>query len=170
MSNTNVSFVTSGNKTFATMNIAVKFSPEEGILGYYSKNDDGAFEPCDDPFKAQKEKTDSSFDRSFRGWNQDFDGDESNHIQACTLSNFAEERARNFERTRNSFPFDIELFVSNKRGVGVCIENIRGSSALIDIQTSPSKELEEWKKKLLIEEKVREQKKRGLKEERKRRR
>lgn len=99
MSNTNLSVVTSGNKTFATMNIVVEFSPEEDILGFYSKNDDGTFEPCDDPFKALKEKVDSSFDRHFREWNQDFDGDESHHIHGCTLSNFAEGRLAVFKRT-----------------------------------------------------------------------
>lgn len=154
MSNTNLSVVTSGNKTFAKTNIAVKFSREKGIVGYYSKNDDGTFEPCDDPIKAQKEKLDSSFDRHFRGWNQDFDGDDSNHnhIQTRTLSNFAEGRAMNFERTRISpTPLDIKSFVSDWGGIAVHIESIRGSSAPIDIPTSPSKELDEWKRKLLAE-------------------
>lgn len=172
MSNTNLSVATSGNKTFA------KFSREKRIVGYYSKNDDGTFEPYDDPFKALKEKVDSSietyFDRFFPGTpiGQDFDEDESNHIQACTLSNFAEGRAMNFERTRISpIPFDIKSFVSDLGGgIGGCIESIRGSSASIDIPTSPSKELDEWKRKLLAEEKARKHKKRALKEERKRRR
>lgn len=177
MSNTNLSVVTSGNKTFAKMNIAVKFSPKEGILGYYSKNDDGTFEPCDDPIKALKEKVDSSiesyFDRFFPGTpiGQDFDEYESNHIQACTLSNFAEGRVMNFERTRISpTPLDIKSFFSDRGGIGVHIESIRESSAPIDIPTSPSKELDEWKRKLLAEEKARKHKKRALKEERKRRR
>lgn len=178
MSITNLSVVTSGNKTFATMNIVVKFSPEEDVLGFYSKNDDGTFEPCDDPIKALKEKVDSSiesyFDRFFPGTpiGQDFDEDETNYIQVCTLSNFAEGRLADFKRTPipPDSSLDIKSFFSDRGGIGVHIESIRGSSAPIDIPTSPSKELGEWKRKLLAEEKARKHKKRALKEERKRRR
>lgn len=159
------------------MNIAVKFSPKEGILGYYSKNDDGTFEPCDDTVKALKEKVDSSieayFDRFFPGTpiGQDFDEDETNHIQTRTLSNFAGGRLKNFKRTRISpIPLDIKSFVSEWGGIEDHIESIYGSSAPIDIPTSPSKELDEWKRKLIAEEKARKHKKRALKEERKRRR